>query len=191
MKNFDESNLCFSFGNSWTVIAYDEHPDYLNIFQKLEGTKAIDFLGVHGNSIYFIEVKNFSGHLAQYEGKISQRALKNDLVQKFRDTNLWVLLAHHRYGMLDWMDYAQVIGNQKKGIKFVAWIELGFGLDEYPVKKLKGYWSTLQNQLKQTFSGVKQYDKKISFLITASNFNQNTLPDLTVRRCSCSETAIK
>ncbi len=54
MPILEEQNLRFEFADTWQLFQLDEHPSYRRWIEKLDGTKAVDFLGLHGNSLYFI-----------------------------------------------------------------------------------------------------------------------------------------
>jgi len=63
MTRIEEGDLAFDFGDRWRVFKLDEHRDYRERVGKLEGTKAVDFLGVlDERELYLIEVKDFRGH---------------------------------------------------------------------------------------------------------------------------------
>ena len=184
MPNFDESNLCFSFGNEWQVIKVDQHPDYLNVFQNIPGTKAVDFLGMHGGTVYLIEVKNFSANLAIDEPRIRGDDLSNILAQKFRDTLFVVLAGHYRYRRPDWQLYATAM-EQNAPLKFVSWIELDYqSRNAVQQKRLQALWNILTQKLKQKVGHLNRYDINFHILITASNL-QKVLDDLIVHDAPC------
>ncbi len=50
---FEESNLEFIFGNSWSeIIKIDEHSDYKRI--PINNTKVVDFIGLYKNKTLFL-----------------------------------------------------------------------------------------------------------------------------------------
>lgn len=63
MIRFCESDIEFQFNQNVRVIKFDDCSYYRNHFQRLQGSKAIDFFVYDESSrtIYFIEVKNFWG----------------------------------------------------------------------------------------------------------------------------------
>lgn len=184
MPEFNESNLCFSFKNTWQIIKVDDHSDYRSVFQTIPGTKALDFIGLHGGIIYFIEVKNYSASLTFNESKIKGDELSNALAQKFRDTLFIVLAGHHRYQRPDWQVYATAVGNGTP-MRYVAWVELDYqSRNAVDQKRLKTLWSILAQKLKQKLGHLNQFDRAFHILILSSN-DQNVLPDLTVYDAPC------
>jgi hypothetical protein len=43
---WDEGTIQFDFGSRWVVEKLDEHKHYREGIEKLDGTKAVDFIGV-------------------------------------------------------------------------------------------------------------------------------------------------
>jgi hypothetical protein len=184
MTDYNESDLCFSFGSDWQVIKVDGHPDYQSVFQTIPGTKAVDFLGLQKGSVYFIEVKNFSSDLARSEPKIRGEELANVLAQKFRDTVFIVLAGHHRYQRPDWQIYANAIGNRNP-IKFIAWIELDYqSRNAVEQRRLQALWSVLAQRLRQKLGHLTRFDNNFHIIVTSSN-NPTILKNLTVRDAPC------
>lgn len=64
MSDFQESGINFSFQDaSWAVVKYDEHIAHRKVEKVLKPTKAVDFMGIHGETqLFLIEVKNYRGH---------------------------------------------------------------------------------------------------------------------------------
>ena len=61
MKRIEESRLAFYFDESYNVIKFDEDPFYREYFNKMSGSKGVDFLAESEEIIHFIEVKNCLG----------------------------------------------------------------------------------------------------------------------------------
>lgn len=57
MMEFEESNLSFKFSDEWQAVQYDQLPEYVNVCRRLQGTKGIDFLTFHNNSMILFEIK--------------------------------------------------------------------------------------------------------------------------------------
>lgn len=83
---FEENFLRFEFGEAWQVIQLDDHPSYRNGIEKLDETKAIDFLGVHDNTLYLVEVKDFRNYRIQNQRRLTDGELAIELGQKVRDS---------------------------------------------------------------------------------------------------------
>ncbi|AIQ11081.1 nuclease-related domain-containing protein [Paenibacillus durus] len=60
--SLDESNLRFQFKEGLLPIKFDETSFYTNRFNTLQGSKGVDFIVFDNETLYFIEVKNFSGY---------------------------------------------------------------------------------------------------------------------------------
>jgi hypothetical protein len=57
---FDEERQRFFFDSSWTnVWKYDGSLEERQVTKSLPGTKCVDFIGIRGNALYLIEVKDF------------------------------------------------------------------------------------------------------------------------------------
>lgn len=94
MTTIREKNLLFSFDDTWHAVKWDEHADYRNRIGKLEPTKAVDIVAVHGGShAYFIEIKDFRGSHA--EKKAVKEGLLTEIALKVRDTIAGVIGACH------------------------------------------------------------------------------------------------
>jgi len=89
-KEFKESRLKFFFNEQYwnNVIQFDEHPDYKKIKEALSGTKGVDFLGVLGENVYFIEVKNFKDYRIKNKERLKNigEDLMIEVAQKVRDS---------------------------------------------------------------------------------------------------------
>ncbi len=185
MLDLNESNLCFSFGTEWEIIKVDDHPDYRSVFQTIPSTKAVDFLGLYENEVYFIEVKNYSASLASDEPKLKGDDLSNLLAQKFRDTLLIVLAGHYRYRRPDWHVYATAIA-QRQPIKYIAWIELDYqSRNDVELKRLQALWSILSQKLKHKLGQLNRFDAGFHVMVTSSKNASTALHDLTVCDAPC------
>src|SRR5580692_8886295 len=72
-ETFEEGHLRFRFDSSWYAIKYDEHPDYRERIERLDGTKAVDFVAVHRDSqLFLIEVKDFRGHRIENQPRLRE-----------------------------------------------------------------------------------------------------------------------
>lgn len=124
---FEESRLEFDFDTrKWEVIQYDAHPDYVSISNKLQGTKAVDFLGFYKNRLIMFEVKNFRGFGNRND--VEQRLfngmeeLTTEIAQKVKDT-IAVTTALGRSVKNDfWVKVFRYV-SENKPITIIAWIE--------------------------------------------------------------------
>lgn len=105
----DEKLLRFSFDDDWRVLKWDEHPSYTGGLSKTSGTKAVDFLGIHLDAPWFIEVKDFRGYRIENKERISAGDLAQEVAENYnglgfygpeaaqeRNIEVGVLLEHPR-----------------------------------------------------------------------------------------------
>ncbi len=95
MKRIEEEYLAFDFGERWKVFKFDDHRDYQRMKDTLEGTKAIDFLGVlDKKELYLIEVKDFRQHRIETRDRLLTGELAIELAQKVRDSLACIIGAY-------------------------------------------------------------------------------------------------
>lgn len=130
MTVFKESYLHFTFDEAhWNVIKYDEDPKYIDISNKLAGTKAVDFLGFYNsNTLAMFEVKGFRGYgsLKSVNDRLAHgmEELSTEVAQKVKDTVAAIVGISCNTGLQDafWQQAATHL-LQKKPLVIVAWIE--------------------------------------------------------------------
>jgi hypothetical protein len=59
VKEFREQNLEIIFDDTWQCEKWDECASYRQGIGKLQGSDAVDFLGIRGNSLHLIEIKGY------------------------------------------------------------------------------------------------------------------------------------
>lgn len=84
MKTIKEQNVLFIFDDDWACEKWDDHDVYRDGIAKLQGSQAVDFIGIRGENLYLIEVKDFRGHYIENKGKTSEWS--NEIAWKIRDT---------------------------------------------------------------------------------------------------------
>lgn len=119
---FQESNIEFEFDSSYSLIKSDENPNISNAKKYLQGTKDIDFIGFYSDKqgVIFLEVKNFRGSASE-----NIEELCNEVAQKLRDT-VSIIAGASRNTTNDavfWKSLHQFIGNEKKDILLIFWLE--------------------------------------------------------------------
>ncbi len=125
----DERKLRFQFDDTWSVVEkYDDHPDYRNAMQKLQGTSALDFVAVRGDDgpVFLIEVKDYrSLPLDEQENR-----LDGDLAaqggRKVRDTIAGILGPHHRGQVDSWGPVVRRMVAPDRPIQVLLWVEDSF-----------------------------------------------------------------
>ena len=83
---FPEGALQFSFGESWKVLKWDGHSAFAGGLGKVQHTKAVDFLGLHIDLPWFIEVKDFRSHRIENKKRLTSGELAEEVADKVRDT---------------------------------------------------------------------------------------------------------
>ena len=76
-----EGSLTFSFSASCTAVRYDTWAFYQNQFQKIPGTKAVDYLCINGSQTWLIEVKDYRSH-----PRTKPTSICDEVALKVRDT---------------------------------------------------------------------------------------------------------
>ncbi len=121
----DEGAICFEFGDRWSVCKYDEHPAYRNGIERLNETKAVDFIGILDDTLYFIEVKDFRAHRIENKPRIKSGELWIEVGQKVRDSLAGVLGAYRVSGADPefWENISNCLHDKERDIKIVLWLE--------------------------------------------------------------------
>ena len=87
--SLDESNLRFQFKEGLLPIKFDESNFYTKRFNTLQGSKGVDFIVFDEETLYFIEVKNFSGHEIENKKRLNantEDSLALEVSRKVRDS---------------------------------------------------------------------------------------------------------
>ena len=92
----DEKRLRFTFDAEWRVLKWDDHPAFIDGLQHMDGTKAVDFVGLHRDGVWFIEVKDFRGHRIENKGRLRTLDLAREVACKVRDTLAALIWACNR-----------------------------------------------------------------------------------------------
>ncbi len=122
MVQIQESNLTFNFDDSWKyVIKFDESIFYQKIMMKyLQESKAVDFVGIKNNSLYFIEVKH-----QENENTILNLDEKfNKIGQKIRDS-LALIIGINCIGKAseEFLEYKKILCCNSPDIRIILWNE--------------------------------------------------------------------
>lgn len=128
MPAFDEEHQRFAFDDrQWTVVKYDDHRDYREKIAKLDGTKAVDFVGLHNGPdgvLYWIEVKDFRGYRIQTKRRLSDGGLATEVGQKVRDSIAGVIGAYCMSGQWEtWRPFVKAIWRRKCSTRVLLWLE--------------------------------------------------------------------
>lgn len=82
----DEGDLRFAFDGEWKVLKWDAHPAYLGGLQQIQGTKAVDFVGLYIGDPWFVEVKDFRSYRIKNKNRLTSGELAREVACKVRDT---------------------------------------------------------------------------------------------------------
>ncbi len=136
---FIEENIRFEFDpGAWVVEKWDNSPMFLHNIRKLngelsdpkdltrkipEGTKAVDFVGVHDGALYLFEVKDFRGYQAANAYR-QEKELPLEIGLKVRDTLAGILgVFSHTNPKPSWAeDAVAAVLARRHPIRVVVWI---------------------------------------------------------------------
>lgn len=172
---FQENFLRFEFRETWQVIQLDDHPSYRKGIEKLGETKAIDFLGVHNNVLYLVEVKDFRTHRIPNQRRLTDGELAIEFGQKVRDSIACIISSARN------PTYAELFQEFAKGlkagktVKVVLWLE--HDLPNYNSMRAKVRASTDSNYFKKHLKWFPSH-------VLVANVSNNQLPDTQVSNLS-------
>lgn len=136
---FVEDKIRFEFDPGlWIVEKWDDSQTFLDGIRKLngklsnpndltkdlpQGTKAIDFVGVHADALYLFEVKDFRGYQAANAHR-QEKELALEIGLKVRDTLAGILgVFSHDRSRPAWAERAvTAVYDRKRPVHVVAWI---------------------------------------------------------------------
>lgn len=136
---FTEENVRFEFDPAvWVVEKWDDSPMFLDGIRKLngelsdprvptgktrEGTKAVDFIGVHDEALYLFEVKDFRGYQAANASR-QEKELPLEIGLKVRDTLAGIVGEFSlRRPVVPWIGKAvHAVLDKQRPVRVVAWI---------------------------------------------------------------------
>ena len=120
----NEKLLRFRFDDTWAVIKYDDHRDYLERIRHLPETKGVDFVAVLDERLlYFIEAKDFRGHRIENRARVKDGELAIEVAQKVRDTIAGIVAAHHRGSTEEWSRFIECLTNSVNPVRVLLWLE--------------------------------------------------------------------
>jgi hypothetical protein len=124
VRKFREGNLEITFDETWRCEKWDECAAFAQGIKKLQGTRAIDFLGIRNDKIYLIEIKDFREH--RIENKDRQPIkLPEEIAFKVRDTIAGVVGASiMKTGDTLTRECTEILGhtNDTSRVRVIAWI---------------------------------------------------------------------
>ncbi len=168
-----ESRLEFEFEEDWRVFQFDKHRDYREHIQKqVQGTDAIDFLGIYANTVYLIEVKNFRNHRLENQQKLLKGHLHEKVGQKVRDSVACIVGAARNSSEPEfWRPFLQMLCDSRKVVKVVLWLEY-----DLPPRR------PTQDKVRASVR-TQEFKKKLKWLtskVLVCNLEDGVLPDVRV-----------
>lgn len=153
MSNFQESGINFCFQPNWTVLKYDEHLAHKKVEKLIKPTKAVDFLGIHNDRLYLVEVKNYRDHTDDESTKEVLKGKGDELMRriaiKVRDT-IATSTGSARFSTNDEEFFTQVnqlLLDSSKKLTIIACIELDVSNDKERKAKMGIWMQTLKQKL--------------------------------------------
>ncbi|MEZ5672967.1 MAG: hypothetical protein R3E08_11560 [Thiotrichaceae bacterium] len=172
--NFEESRLKFNFADTWQIFQLDSSNFYRKrLSAQVEETKAVDFVGIHQQVLYFVEVKNFKGHRIENKGRLEKSELSTESAQKVRDSIACIIAANRSSETEKWQDYKKLLCNPETMLKVIIWLE----------QDLPKY----RRQKARNSTEIKRFKEKLSWLtsqVFVVNQENHRLPDVTVENSS-------
>lgn len=181
---FVEGNLRLEFGRGWKIIKYDAADSWYRrcIERQLDGTKAVDFLGVFGSrQLFFIEVTDPRAHPITFKNTATKRSLDIETVAKVRDTIAGVVgaLRTDRQSS-DWSTFHSTLIDRNSAVKVVLWYEPhALGSVDVRLKRKKAELDTVTKHLKRT----ARWLTREALAVCAETYG-NVPPELTVTSLS-------
>jgi hypothetical protein len=171
--DFEEGALRFRFGASWIGVKLDEHGDYRDRIEKLDGTKAVDFIGIYNrDTLFFVEIKDFRGHRLTNETRLRSGELVTEIGHKVRDSLACIVGAYRTASNFEtWTPYIEVLTKRNCRVKVVLWLE--HDLPTYRPKRRKVLASISTNALKPKL-------KWLTTSVLVTSLQQAEIPDLEV-----------
>lgn len=197
MKIIEEGRLRFEFGEKWSVVEkWDASPIYRSGLQKLSGelyseqtgqtarvgSRAVDILGVSGDNLYLIEVKDYRGHAITTK-KRQTGDLPLSIGCKVRDTVAGLIGASRTYagGHPGWVDVcAKALIDRRRRVYVIAWITDAPERPSEPNAK-RHFWQTMRR---------KEITQLVAWLtpdVLVANPLDAPLPDVTVHSLPSAE----
>ncbi len=171
MKAIDVERIRFEFGESWTLAEkWDDSRAFLSGIGKLQGewtdentgdlvrvgSKAVDIVGVRGDRLYLIEVKDYRGYPIETK-KRQPHELPLAIACKVRDT-VAGLVGAGKLGAESWVEIcARLLVEQKPRVHVIAWIADPDLRAAEPINKRKIWQKERSDRLKQRLSWLTPY----------------------------------
>ena len=154
------SSLIFEFDETaWSyLMKYDsdgqnKQVDYDKLKNAIEGTKAVDFIGIFRNShLNLIEIKNY-----KFNPIDPNLNILAEIAQKVRDTMAGIIggSRHSTHQKENWHHHLQYLINSTKDVRIILWLEDDRPLDKRLKTRNSNYLTILKKKLSWLTSNVK------------------------------------
>ncbi len=177
---FVEGNLRLEFGERWRIIRYDADDSWYRrgIERQLDGTKAVDFVGLYGlRQFFFIEVTDPRGHPIIFKKTTRGSGIEFETLSKVRDTIAGLVGAVRTdRESADWRTFHSTLVSPHSVVKIVLWYEPhALGPADIRSKRKKVQLDTLTKDLKRRARWLTR-----EVLAVCSETYGNVPPELTV-----------
>lgn len=170
-----EKDQLFEFDENWApVLKWDRHPAYQYGIQDLDGSKAVDVIGVYRDSIYFIEIRDLRRH-----DHTKDLSLWTEFELKVRNTVAGLVGAGRREQYAQ--DCAPLVRKLLKPceLKLVFWIEMPPAAGKLKVLK-KRHEVAAGTAMKRVVEYVKWLDARVINVSREEDY-ERLVPGLKVR----------
>jgi len=174
MTRIEEGRLAFEFGERWNVFKLDKHRYYQKRMEKLDETKAVDFLAILDEAeLYLIEIKDFRGHRIENKNRLTEGRLAIECAQKVRDSLACIIGASRNSSdYKHWRPYQKLLCDRNRKIKIILWLEYDLPINYRQRQKINA--SISSKVIKQKLIWLTNY-------ILVCNTDSQQIPDLEVR----------
>lgn len=173
MTSFKEEYLQFEFGSRWEVIKLDEHPGYRQGIEKLDYTKAVDFLALlDGRTLCFFEVKDFRQYRIENQKRMASGELALEWGYKVRDSVACIVGAYRMSDETIWEKCLVTLQDKKQEVKVILWLK--YDPPSYHRTRQQVQASVDQNKLKKKF-------RWLTNKVLVVGLHNNSIPDLNVQ----------
>lgn len=125
MSTFCEGRLELTFDSPpWDARKWDDEPAYRLGIQRLEETKAVDFVALREDLLLYLELKDFRRHRIENKLRLRDGDLAKEVALKVRDTIAGIVGARRaRQDGDEWAPFARAAAAKKPSLHVVLWLE--------------------------------------------------------------------
>lgn len=169
--NIDVDGLRLTATADWNLRKWDDSTAYRKGLQKLiEGSKAVDLVGLRRQVVYFIELKDFVGHHIENKQRLTSPDLPIEVASKVRDT-VSGLVGEGREVGTEWTEVSrELVG--RNHLHVILWVFV----DKHELKN-----EVTMNTLEQELSKRLRWLKKCRVRI-ATTQDDHALEGITAKR---------